>query len=100
MFGLLHAAVCADSVLQWLRRAYYARKHSVDGDTSRLPELATALRHVFIVSGVQLLAKATSFHVTPGDITKIVLARFVLFITGMNNCCPVISAPGKTGRAL
>jgi hypothetical protein len=64
-----------------------------------LPELATALRHVFIVSGVQLLAKATSFHVAPDDI-KIVLVSFVLFITDMNNCCLVISAPGKTGSSI
>jgi hypothetical protein len=100
MFGPLHAAVCTDSVLQWLRRAYYAGKHSVDGDTSRLPELATALRHVFIVSGVQLLAKATSFHVAPGDIIKTALVSFVLFITDMNNCCLFISAPGKTGSSI
>jgi len=68
--------------------------------TSRLPELATALRHVFIVSGVQLLAKATSFHVAPGDIIKIVLVSFVLFNTDMNNCCLVVSAPGKTGSSI
>ena len=99
MFGPHHAAVCADSVLRWLRHAYYARKHSVDDDTSRLPELAAALRHVLSYQACSSWRKPLLSTSRPA-VSKIILASFGLFITDVKNCCPVILVPGKTGSGI